>query len=268
MTEPDRMNAWASDEAYELCIGRWSRGVAGRFVDWLGLPPGRAWCEVGCGTGALTAAILARGDAGEVLAVDPSEALLARARANVRDARATFRTGDALHLDLPDAGFDAAVAGLVLNFVPDRAGALAQMRRVVRPGGLVGFYVWDYPGGGLPFVRAFWTAAAALDRSARELTEDRRFAFCTPPELLGLARAAGLAGPEAAALEQPAVFRDFDDLWRPFTFGAGTAQAYCARLAPAARERLRERLSDSLPREPDGTIALVTRAWAVRAAVR
>ena len=90
------------------------------------------------------------------------------------------------------ASRDVVASALVLNFVPDRPKALAEMKRVVRPGGTIGFYVWDYPGGGVEFMRAFWTAATALDPAARELTEDRRFPFCTPDGLTDLVRGAGL----------------------------------------------------------------------------
>ena len=102
------------------------------------------------------------------------------------------------------------------------------MRRIVRPGGTVGFYVWDYPGGVIAFMRAFWTAAVALDPAARELTEDRRFPFCTRDGLAALAAEAGLDA-ELAAIESPAVFRDFEDYWRPFTLGAGPAPGRPAR---------------------------------------
>lgn len=159
------------------------------------------------------------------------------------------------------------VSALVLNFVPDRAKALAQMKRVARSGAKLGFYVWDYPGGGVQFMRAFWTAATSLDLAASDLTEDRRFPFCTPDGLRALVDAAELASVEVTALEVPTVFRDFEDYWRPFTLGAGPAPGYCTSLPPEARERLRAKLNDTLPRQEDGTIHLRARAWAVRARV-
>ncbi|WP_462023752.1 methyltransferase domain-containing protein, partial [Kitasatospora cinereorecta] len=165
---------------------------------------------------------------------------------------------------VPTNSRDVAVAGLVLNFIPDRVAALRELGRIVRPGGTIGFYVWDYPGGGIAFMRAFWTAAVSLDPAARELTEDRRFSFCTREGLAALVEEAGLPMPEIAALESPSVFRNFDDYWTPFTLGAGPAPGYCASLAPEARERLRTSLSESLPRRADGAIVLNTRAWAVR----
>jgi hypothetical protein len=116
-------------------------------------------------------------------------------------------------------------------------------------------------------MRAFWDAAGALDPAAGDLSEDRRFPFCTPDGLTRLATEAGLGAAEATAIEVPTVFRDFDDFWRPFTLGAGPAPGYCASLAPEARERLKERLHAALPRRGDGAIALTARAWALKATV-
>lgn len=268
MAGSGRHDAWTSADSYDGYMGRWSRPIAARFVDWLDQPPGRDWIELGCGTGALTAAVVAKGAPRSLLAVEPSEGFLASARARVTDGAVEFRQGDAASLAaVPPASRDVAVSGLVLNFVPDRCGALADLRRIVRPGGTVAFYVWDYPGGGIGFMRAFWTAAAALDPGARDLTEDRRFPFCTPDGLTALMVDAGLRSPECVALESPSIFADFDDLWLPFTRGAGPAPGYCASLPEDARSRLRSALSDALPREADGSIRLGTRAWALRATV-
>lgn len=257
-------------------MGRWSRRLAPRFLDWLGAPPGGAWLELGCGSGALTAAILAQAAPASLHALDASAGFVAAARAQVDDKRATFGTGDAQALDLPEGSFDVIVSGLLLNFLPDRAQALAGMRRVARPGAVIGLYVWDYPGGqtpgdpggGMQMMRRFWQAAAALDPAAAGLSEDRRFPFCTPEGLTALAREAGLGPVETTALEIPTVFRDFDDYWQPFTLGAGPAPGYVASLAPDAREALRQRLEQTLPRAArpgDSSLPLTARAWAVKA---
>lgn len=264
MAETSRHDAWQAGDSYDAYMGRWSRRIAPRFLEWLGAPRGLDWLEVGCGTGALSAAVLARCDPNGLVAIDPSEGFIAKARANVPDARVAFRVGDAQALPLENGSRDVVVSALVLNFVPDKVKALAEMKRVARAGGTVGLYVWDYPGGGVEFMRAFWTAATALDPAARDLTEDKRFPFCTPDGLADLAARAGLAPVACAALEAPTVFRDFDDYWRPFTLGAGPAPGYCASLVPEARERLRQRLHDTLPRQQDGSIALKVRAWAIK----
>jgi SAM-dependent methyltransferase len=265
MSEATRHDAWQAGDSYDIYMGRWSRRIAPRFLDGLGIPAGLDWLEVGCGTGALSAAILAGTEPKSLVCVELSEGFLARARDNVPDRRAEFRQGDAQALPLETASRDVAVSALMLNFVPDREQALREMKRALRPGGTVAFYVWDYPGGGVEFMRAFWTAAVALDPAARDLTEDRRFPFCTPEGLTALVGRAGLAAAECAVIEAPAVFRDFEDFWRPFTLGAGPAPGYCMSLAPEARERLRLRLEASLPQAADGSIPMKLRAWAVRA---
>ena len=137
-------DVWDAGAAYEPYVGRWSRLVAREFVGWLSIPPGAAWLDVGCGTGALVSAILERGSPRQVVGVDPSEPFLSSARRQVTDARADLRAGDAAHLPLPGCAFDAVVSGLVLNFTPDPVAALREMVRVARPGAIVAAYVWDY----------------------------------------------------------------------------------------------------------------------------
>ena len=268
MVTSTRHDAWQAGESYEAYMGRWSRPIAAGFLDWLALPDGLDWLEVGCGTGALTQAIVRQCAPAIVTAIEPSEGFISLARARVDDPRVDFQIGDAASLArFPAASRDVAVAGLVLNFIPDRVAALADMGRIVRRGGTIGFYVWDYPGGGIEFMRAFWKAAVELDPAARDLTEDRRFPFCTREGLIALAREAGLRHPECTAIEAPSVFSDFEDYWRPFTLGAGPAPGYCASLHPQDRQRLREKLSSMLARRDDGSISLNTKAWSVRAAV-
>lgn len=265
MSDAARHDAWQAGDSYDAYMGRWSRKVAPLFLDWLGLPEGLDWIEVGCGTGALSAAVLAQCAPKSLVCIEPSEGFRGKARANVQDQRAEFRQGDAQALPFEAASADVIVSGLVLNFVPDREKALTEMKRVARPGGTVAFYVWDYPGGGVEFMRAFWNAATALDPAARDLTESSRFPFSTPKGLTALAKGAGLASIDCVPIEAPTIFRDFDDYWHPFTLGAGPAPGYCMSLGPEARERLRQRLDETLPRARDGSIPLKVRAWAVRA---
>jgi SAM-dependent methyltransferase len=267
MTDTSRHDAWQAGDSYELYMGRWSRRIAPGFLDWLDPDSRLDWLEVGCGTGALSAAILAKCNPNSLISIDPSEGFLAKARASVTDARAAFQLGDAQALTVPSGSSDMIVSALVLNFVRDRAKALAEMKRAGRSGATVAFYVWDYPGGGVEFMRAFWTAATALDPSAVELTEDRRFPFCTEGGLTNLARSAGLASVDCSKIEMQSVFKDFDDYWHPFTLGAGPAPGYCMSLDPQARERLKQRLHDTLPRGSDGSIPLKVRAWAIKAKV-
>ena len=265
MASVTRHDAWSAGSSYDAYMGRWSRRIAPGFLDWLARPDGLDWLDVGCGTGALSSAILARCKPRSLIGIEPSAGFLARARENVPDPRAGFATGDGQALPLADASRDVVASALVLNFVPDRGKALSEMKRVARPGGTVGFYVWDYPGGGIEFMRAFWNAATALDPAASDLAEGGRFPFCTGTGLAALAVAAGLKAVQTTAIEVSTLFRDFEDYWHPFTLGVGPAPGYCMSLEPEARDRLRDRLRESLSPAPDGTIALKARAWAVKA---
>jgi SAM-dependent methyltransferase len=181
-------DAWTSDEAYEPYIGRWSRAVAPRFLRWLPDGPPSAWCDVGCGTGALSHAVLATESPTRVLAVDPSEGYLAaagRSAANLETA-----VGTATAIPAPDRAFDRVVSALVLNFVSHPLEAIAEMRRVTEAGGVIGAYVWDYADG-MHLIRRFWDAATALDPAAGDLDEGIRFPLCRPEPLGELFRRGG-----------------------------------------------------------------------------
>src|SRR5439155_6665956 len=180
---------WASGDAYEPYVGRWSRLVAGPFVDWLDVPAGRAWLDVGCGTGALTETIAERASPRQVVGVDPSAAFIAYARAHA-PSPAEFVVGNAEALPVSDRSFDAVVAGLVLNFLTDPGQGIAEMARATVPGGLVAAYVWDYAGE-MQLIRFFWDAAVELDDAATQLDEGVRFSICKPEPLLSVAREAG-----------------------------------------------------------------------------
>ncbi|WP_106613683.1 class I SAM-dependent methyltransferase [Saccharothrix carnea] len=254
---------WAVGEAYEAYVGRWSAPVARRFLRLLDVPAGRRWLDVGCGTGALTTAVLEVAQPVEVVGVDPSEGFLATAKHRVADPRTAFHVGDARSLPLPDDTFDAVVSGLALNFVPDPVRALAECTRVAAPGGVVAAYVWDYAEG-MATTRHFWDAATALDPAATTLDEGRRFPICRPEPLRALWHDAGLGSVRVDALEVPTVFADFDDFWRPFLGGQGPAPGYTASLPEDRRRALRDLLRTRLPTDPDGSIRLAARAWAVR----
>jgi SAM-dependent methyltransferase len=261
---PQSADVWASGDAYEPYVGRWSRAVARQFLAWLGMPPGGRCLEVGCGTGALSETILGLTLPSEVVGVDPSADYIAYARSHVLDPRAHFDVGDARALPFAVGAFDGVVSGLVLNFVPDPAAAVAEMARVARPGGTVATYVWDYSGG-MELMRRFWDAAVALDPAARDLDEGRRFgAICRPEILADLFRDAGLRRVEACAVDVPTLFRDFDDYWTPFLGGQGPAPGYAMALSEDRRDALRDRIRADLPIADDGSIPLVARAWAVR----
>lgn len=245
-------------------MGRWSRPLARLFVDWLGAEPSSHWLEVGCGTGALTSTICGRCQPASIVACDPAGPFIEHARLSVPDARASFVVAGADTLPHRDGGFDAVVSGLVLNFLPDAAAALASMRERLRPGGTAGAYVWDYAEG-MELLRFFWDEAVRLDSGAASFDEGQRFPVCRPEALESLFRAAGFMRVDTHALEISTVFATFDDYWTPFLRGTGPAPSYVASLDPPHREALRERLRRRLPVGSDETIPLRARAWAARA---
>lgn len=259
----DEVEVWASGASYEPYVGRWSRLVAREFVRWLAVPPGERWLEVGCGTGALTATLAELTGPAAVTATDRSGGYVRFAHGQLRDPRVHFVVAEAACLPARSGTMDAAVAGLVLNFLPDPAAGLAEMARVVRPGGTAATYVWDYAGR-MELMRYFWDAAVELDPTAAELDEGRRFPLCEPGALAALWEAGGLVQVESRAIEVATPFLDFGDYWRPFLGGQGPAPGYAMSLGEERRTALRERLRERLPAGPGGRIELVARAWAVR----
>ena len=275
-------DVWVLGRAYEQYVGRWSRLVAGEFLAWLGVDDGAAWLDVGCGTGALSQAVLDAAGPSVVVGIDPSAGFLtdARTRSGAGGARfaagdageqlgggrARFVAADARALPFADARFDVVVSGLVLNFVPDPARAVREMSRVARAGGRVAAYVWDYAGR-MELIRRFWDAAAALDPAAAQLAEGLRFELCQPEPLTRLFETAGLADITMRPIEVPTRFQDFDDYWTPFLGGQGPAPSYTMSLEEPRRTALREALRQRLPLAEDGSIRLVARAWAVAGSV-
>ena len=255
------LERWAVGEAYEAYVGRWSRRVAVDFVAGLGVAPGARWVDVGCGTGALAGAVLAGAGPAAVAGLDPSTGFLATAVA--ANPGIAFAAADARSLPLADGHVDAVVSGLALNFVPGPERAAAEFARVLAPGGVAAAYVWDYAEG-MAFMRHFWDAALDLDPGAAELDEGRRFTLCRPEALRALWSGAGLGDVDVRPVDIPTVFADFDDFWQPFLGGQGTAPTYVSTLPEDRRDALRELLRERLRAEPDGSVRLRARAWAVQ----
>ncbi|MEV6282116.1 methyltransferase domain-containing protein [Kribbella sp. NPDC051770] len=250
------MERWASGEQYEPYVGRWSRLVATEFVAWLDQPPGLRWLDVGCGTGALTGTVVRDAEPASVLGIDRSEGFLEYARRTVPEATFEVRAAE----DLTDGSFDVVVSGLVLNFVPDRE---ALLRRLHGVGGVVAAYVWDYAEG-MQLMTHFWEVAGEVDPAWRDLNEATRFPFCRPDALEEMFTGAGFADVASRGITVPTVFTSFEDYWTPFLGGQGAAPAYLSTVDDGTREEIRIALQERLPVEPDGSIRLTARAWAVR----
>lgn len=254
---------WQSGTAYERYMGRWSRRIAPRFLDWLRPAPGGSWLDVGCGTGVLCAAILECCEPGSVAGIDPSREFLDVARATIDDDRFACAAGSADALVVADASFDYVVSGLVLNFVPDRSRAMAETARALRRGGRAACYVWDYAGH-MQMMRYFFDVASRLDPKAREYDDGIKAPVCRPGPLQALFADAGMVDVAVQAIDIPTAFDSFEEYWAPFLGGTGSAPRYLASLAPDARDALRETLRRRIPTGPDGEILLVARAWAVQ----
>lgn len=255
-------DTWQVGSPYERYIGRWSRQLAPMFLAWLDLPRDQRWVDVGCGTGALSAAILEHGAPADVVGIEPSEGFMKLASQELGD-RVRFLAGSADRLPLEDACADAVVSGLVLNFLPDLPGGLADMQRVAAEEATVAAYVWDYAGR-MAVIRMFWDAASALDPACAGLHEGVRFPLCGADPLRAAFTAAGLVQVDTTALDLSASFANFEDYWQPFLGGQGPAPAYVATLTEQQVSRLRDRLASLVEAGPGGGFSLPARAWAVR----
>ena len=253
-------------DAYERSMGRWSRRLAVAFRDALPtLPAEGDVLDAGCGTGALAEALAAAHPALRITGIDPSAAYVAAAAARLPLAR--FRTGDIQALDLPDASQDAALALLVLQFVPDPAAAVAELARVTRPGGLVATAMWDF-WGGFPFLRLFAdTAAAILPEAAA--WRDRHWCMNpigSPGRLAALLARAGLAEIRETDLTIRQDLKNFADWYEPWLAGEGFMGAFLVSLPEADRARLQTALIAAWgdPSAPRSFAATARLAWGIR----
>ncbi len=256
----------ASDgDGYELVMGRWSRRLALLFLDFAGSRDGERVLDVGCGTGHLSKAIAARSTATEIRAIDFAAAYIDHARERDHDSRITFEVGDACAMQFADRSFDRALSLLVLHFVPEPGRAVAEMRRVVRPGGVVAAAVWDVRGG---FVanRMFFDTAAALDPKANaHRARNYTRPMTKPGELAQAWREAGLQDVAETTLGIRMEFTSFEDYWAPYDGQDGPAAQYVAGLGEAERSRLKEAVRAAyLDGEPEGPRSYAALAWAVK----
>ena len=249
--------------AYERYMGKWSQLVGDSFLDWLAPKSGLRWLDVGCGNGAFTEMLVDRCAPASVQGIDPSEAQLAYARTRPASRVAQYRLGDAMAQPFPGDTFDVAVMPLVIFFVPDPARGVAEMARVVRPGGLVTAYAWDMSGGGFPY--------EALHAAIRE----QSVAVPAPPSpdasridaMRDLWTGAGLDAVETQVITAQRTFADFDDYWTTI-LGGPSVGARIAAMTPADLARLKARMRSQLPSDADGRITCRATANAVKGRVR
>ncbi len=246
-------------EAYDAFMGRYSTALAAPFADLAGLRRGQTALDVGCGPGALTGELGARLGADAVTAVDPSPPFVAACAA--RHPGVDVRLGQAERLPVEDHSVDAALAQLVLHFVTDPGQAALELRRVVRPGGVVAACVWDFAEG-MQMLRHFWDAALTLDPDAPD--EARTLRFGGPGEIADLFGGAGFTGVHETTLTVQSTYRGVEELWAGFLAGIGPAGAYCVSLDAGHQQALRAELIRRLG-SPTGPVTLSATARAVRA---
>ncbi|HQR10265.1 MAG TPA: class I SAM-dependent methyltransferase [Casimicrobiaceae bacterium] len=255
----------ADGDGYEVLMGRWSRRLAVPFLDFVGAADGESVLDVGCGTGCLSFALNDRCQARQLRGVDFAPAYVAHAKRHNRDPKIEFQVGDACKLDFPDRSFDRVLSLLMLHFVPRADVAIAEMRRVARPGAVVGAAVWDSRGG-VVAARLFYDTAAALDPVANTLRA-RSFVrpMTRPGELANAWRAAGFRDVVATSLSIRMEFASFDDYWAPYAGKDGPNAEYVAALDEAGRARLREAVRLAyIDGEADGPRSFVATAWAAK----
>ena len=242
-------------DAYDRFMGRYSVPLASPFADFAGIRRGQRALDVGCGPGALTAELAARLGANAVSAVDPSEPFVAAAQERLPGVDVQQALAEQLPFGAQE--FDAALAQLVVHFMPDPVAGLSEMARVTRAHGVVAACVWDHAGGGGP-LSVFWEAAHELDP---EVMDESQLPGAREGHLAQLLAEAGLHDIEDTALSVEVEHPSFEEWWEPFTLGVGPAGSYAAGLDLERQDRLREACRGLLPAAP---FVLTTRAWAAR----
>jgi ubiquinone/menaquinone biosynthesis C-methylase UbiE len=249
-------------------MGRWSQKLAPLFIDFAGLADGEKILDVGCGTGSLTFALVKAADLGEIAAIDYSPVFVEEAIRRNTDTRIKIWQGDACSLPFEDGAFDRALALLVLHFVPEAGKAVAEMRRVVRPGGVVAAAVWDHLGG-MPGMRMMVDTVAALSEGGRQLRA--RYCFqpmMQPGEMKRTFVEQGLLAVTETELMVRMDYQSFDDYWAPIAAGEGPLGKYMATLDAAERARTATAVRNAYEAgRPDGPRSFANVAWACRGIV-
>jgi ubiquinone/menaquinone biosynthesis C-methylase UbiE len=260
---PEAALQFDDSAAYERFMGRWSRAVAPVFLDWLGAPARSSWLDVGCGTGILAETLLELCLPASVDAVDPAPAQIAAAARGPAAGRAAFQVADARKLPFPDALFDVVASALVINFIPQRPLAVAEMRRVTRPGGLVAGYVWDFsdelsPSGPLRrTMRRVGIEVPGIPGTDASRTDALRVLF----------EEAALEQIETRTIDVCLAYTDFEDFWQAQTPGYAPTTKVIAAMKDSERRRLMHAVQAALPCGPNGSIEYCARANAIKARV-
>lgn len=260
-TMPEIKVTFDAADQYEQLMGRWSRAVGEKFLDWLALPAGLAWLDVGCGTGAFTQLIAKRQAPKFVTGTDPAPAQIEFAHRQLPQAEFKVSTADLLPFG--SGTFDVVASALVINFIPDRAKALGEMNRVLQPGGTVAAYLWDRD------PHADHSPHAPMERGLREIGAEVLKPPATPESTPQGARSAlesaGFANIVIDTIEVIESFSDFDDYWRIQNLPLAPVAKAIAKLTDVQRSTLYEIMKAQLVPGSDGRISYASRALAFKA---
>src|SRR5579863_9602135 len=251
--------------AYEQLMGRWSKKLAPLLIDFAGLAKDEKILDVGCGNGSLTFQLAKTADLREIVAIDYSPVFVEETIRRNSDSRIKIRQADACDLPFEDGAFDRALALLVLHFVPETGKAVAEMRRVVRRGGVVAAAVWDHLGG-MPGMRMMIDTVAALSEGGRQLRAHYCFQpMMQPGEMKQTFVEQGLLKVTETELMIRMDYQSFDDYWAPIGAGEGPLGKYVAQLDPTERLRAETAVRDAYEAgRPDGPRSFANVAWACR----
>jgi len=253
--------SFTDGSAYERSMGIWSRAVGEEFLEWLAVPAGQSWLDVGCGNGSFTELVAERCSPTSVWGIDPSEEQVAFARSRLGNAPAEFQIGSALDLPYADDSRDIATMALVLFFVPDPRRSVDEMKRVVRPGGLIASYAWHMLGGGFPF-EPVQSELRAMD-IPYPLPPSVDISPIEPSKRIWLD--AGMEDVKTTTIKVERTFDDFDDLWN--TFMIASIGRVIEKLDNPTRETLRERVRQKMVKDETGNITYASLANCVKGRV-
>jgi SAM-dependent methyltransferase len=246
---------------YEHFMGRWSRRLAGTFLDFAGVRPGDRVLDVGCGTGVITAALAQRGCI--AIGVDASEPYLDGARRDRPHPNITYELGDARRMQHPEASFDACVSTLAIDVIPEVDEVAAEMRRVTRPGGVVACCVFDFWGGNSPQDLVYDTGSV-LDESIAALRDHMKARpLVWAHGQAALWRMTGLMDVTEVPIVLSFDYASFEDYWTSWSTGpTRIAQRLQALPAERCAEIERHVRAGYLAGLPDGprSFAVIVRA--------
>ena len=265
MADAAQVVRFADGEGYERFMGRWSRAAGRLLLDWLSLPSGLKWLDVGCGTGAFTEIIKQSSGASEIVAIDPSPAQISYAQSRKTAEGVQFKVADARSMPVDNERFDVAASALVLNFIPDREKAVFEMHRVVRARGIAAAYVWDFANrrGTSQHLHSAVMELEGPGYRPAELNAEST----TPDNLKALFEAAGLSNVVTGSFEISVTHRDFEDYWDSHTKFASPIGSHIQSMTEEKRQMLKQMVRAKLPIDDQGAISFAAWVNAVKGSV-